>query len=454
RPHARPENLLLTRPMVTHVAQIEAMVLFLEGLEEKFGLPAGRLTFEIQIETPQAILGIDGRSPIGPMIAAGQGRITGMPYGTYDYSASVGIAAAYQSLEHPSADFAKAVMQASAAGTGVRLSDGSTNIMPVGESRDEAWQLHGRLVTRSLQRGFYQSWDLHPAQLPSRYAATFAFFRASLENANMRLAAYLGEGTAEIMDEPATARALAHFLRRGLRCGAISQDEGAVQVDQLEELIAPRATRTRRSRAADSPPSPGPPWAEAGASGRQVPRVNRLVRVHPLEVELEHLVQRRLSVHSAPFERLDRLYLPRGAVPAEFAARLDDLQVVIDDVLGDLPAGEPLRGEGQQVPQDQFVPRHGAVPGPIHRCLDAVARTGGEVLLSGREGHPRPRRAVLSGEHLHRSVVERCVGDRVGNGRPGGQHPVLHSQVWFAVDDVVDRPVPAIDRSVVQAQLL
>src|SRR5690625_6813433 len=127
--------------MVTHVAQIEAMVLFLDGLEEKFGLPKGRLTFEIQIETPQAILGIDGRSPIGPMIAAGQGRITGMPYGTYDYSASVGIAAAYQSMEHPSADFAKAVMQAAAAGTGVRLSDGSTNIMPVGEGRDEAWQL-------------------------------------------------------------------------------------------------------------------------------------------------------------------------------------------------------------------------------------------------------------------------------------------------------------------------
>ncbi len=238
-PHGLPENLILTLPMVTHVAQIEAMVLFLEGLEEKFGLPAGRLTFEIQIETPQAILGIDGRSPIGPMIAAGQGRITGMPYGTYDYSASVGIAAAYQSLEHPSADFAKAVMQASAAGTGVRLSDGSTNIMPVGEGRDEAWQLHGRLVTRSLQRGFYQGWDLHPAQLPSRYAATFAFFRASLENANMRLAAYLGEGTAEIMDEPATARALADFLRRGLHCGAISQEEVAVQVDQLDGLIAP-----------------------------------------------------------------------------------------------------------------------------------------------------------------------------------------------------------------------
>src|SRR5699024_4270694 len=117
------ENLVLTLPMVTHVAQIEAMVLVLEDLERRHSLPAGRLTFEIQIETPQAILGVDGRSPLPRMIAAGQGRITGMPYGTYDYSASVGIAAAYQSMEHPAADFAKEVMQAAAAGTGVRLSD-------------------------------------------------------------------------------------------------------------------------------------------------------------------------------------------------------------------------------------------------------------------------------------------------------------------------------------------
>lgn len=238
-PHGLPDNLVLTLPMVTHVAQIEAMVLFLEGLEERFALPAGRLTFEIQIETPQAILGADGCSPIGPMIAAGGGRISGMPYGTYDYSASVGIAAAYQSMEHPSADFAKAVMQAAAAGTGVRLSDGSTNIIPAGAKRDDAWRLHGRLVTRSLQRGFYQGWDLHPAQLPSRYAATFAFYRASLDDANTRLAAYLGDGAADIMDEPATARALANFLRRGLHCGAFSTGEVAVTPAQLDDLSAP-----------------------------------------------------------------------------------------------------------------------------------------------------------------------------------------------------------------------
>ena len=40
-----------------------------------------------------------------------------------------------------------------------------------------AWQLHARLVRRSLERGFYQGWDLHPAQLPTRFGATYAFFR-------------------------------------------------------------------------------------------------------------------------------------------------------------------------------------------------------------------------------------------------------------------------------------
>ena len=66
------------------------------------------------------------------MVHAAGGRCTGLHYGTYDYSASLGIAAAYQSMEHPAADHAKAVMQVAAAGTGVHALDGSTNVLPVG----------------------------------------------------------------------------------------------------------------------------------------------------------------------------------------------------------------------------------------------------------------------------------------------------------------------------------
>src|SRR5690606_13938202 len=128
-----PEGLVLTLPKVTSVAQVEAMVLLLEALESDLALEPGRLGFEIQVETPQSVLGPDGTSLLPAMITAGRGRVTGMPYGTYDYSASLGIAAGDQSMEHPAADHAKAVMQVAAAGTGVRLSDGSTNVLPVGE---------------------------------------------------------------------------------------------------------------------------------------------------------------------------------------------------------------------------------------------------------------------------------------------------------------------------------
>src|SRR5699024_8738079 len=137
------------------------------------------------------------------------------------------IAAAYQSMEHPAADHAKAVMQVAAAGTGVRLSDGSTNILPVGD-RDavhRAWALHARLVRRSLERGFYQGWDLHPAQLSSRYAAAYAFYREGLPAASERLRNYVGQVESGVMDEPATARALADFVVRGLDCGATEEAE-------------------------------------------------------------------------------------------------------------------------------------------------------------------------------------------------------------------------------------
>ena len=138
-------------------------------------------------------------------------------------------------MEHPVADFAKLVMQAAAAGTGVRLSDGSTNVLPVGDEDDvrRAWALHLRLVRRSLERGYYQGWDLHPAQLPTRYAATYAFYRQGFEAAARRLKAYLdlvagtASGESKIADEPATARALSDFVMRGVDCGALSTEEVA-----------------------------------------------------------------------------------------------------------------------------------------------------------------------------------------------------------------------------------
>jgi citrate lyase beta subunit len=222
-----PAGFVVTLPKVTDVRQVEAMALVCERLEEANGLAEGRLRFEIQVETPQSILAADGTATVARMVQAAGGRCSGLHYGTYDYSAAVGVAAAYQSMEHPAADHAKAVMQVAAAGTGVRLSDGSTNLLPVGgtEAVHAAWRLHARLVRRSLERGYWQGWDLHPAQLPTRYLATYAFFREGLPAAAARLRAYAERTAGGVLDEPATAQALAGFLARGLDCGALTEAE-------------------------------------------------------------------------------------------------------------------------------------------------------------------------------------------------------------------------------------
>lgn len=243
-----PDGLILTLPKVTTVDQVKAMDFAVTRLEEIHGLPAGRLRFEVQVETPQLILGPEGTSPVAQLAHAVPGRISGLHYGTYDYSASLEISAEYQSMGHPVADFAKEVMQLAVAGTGIRLSDGSTNIMPVGDGAEAAWALHGRLVRRSLERGYYQGWDLHAAQLPSRFSATYAFYRQGLPAAAVRLRNYVQQTPGAVMDEPATARALANFILRGLICGAASADEvqalTSLDQTQLTLLAHPRLAAT------------------------------------------------------------------------------------------------------------------------------------------------------------------------------------------------------------------
>jgi hypothetical protein len=246
-----PEGLVLTLPKVSTVDQVRAMVYAVERLESALGLHPGRLGFEVQVETPQLIIGADGSHPVAQLPHKAEGRITALHYGTYDYSASLQIAAAYQSMEHPAADFAKEVMQLAVAGTGIRLSDGSTNILPLGDAaqREEAWKLHARLVRRSLERGFYQGWDLHAHQLPTRYIATYAFYREGLPKATERLRNYVQQTVGAVLDEPATARALAAFVLRGVQCGAVGADE----VRRLTSLSEADLTRLAHPRLALDP---------------------------------------------------------------------------------------------------------------------------------------------------------------------------------------------------------
>ncbi|GAB7004994.1 aldolase/citrate lyase family protein [Nocardioides sp. AN3] len=242
--------LTVTLPKVTSSDQVAVLADACTMLETTLDLPFGLFRIELQIETPQSVLAPGGRVMVPVLLRAGGQRVTGLHYGTYDYSASCGVAAAQQSLEHPVADFAKGFLQLAAADAGVLVSDGSSNVLPIGD-RDAvhaAWRLHARLVRRSLDAGLYQGWDLHPGQLISRYLATYVFFREGLDTALSRLNAYAARSRGAVLDEPATARALAGFLLRGLECGALDEDEvlGPLQWDRsnLVAMARPAAARS------------------------------------------------------------------------------------------------------------------------------------------------------------------------------------------------------------------
>jgi citrate lyase beta subunit len=216
-----PEGFVVTLPKVSAHEQVRAIAEVCAAVDEV--LPGPPLRFELQVETPAAV------ARMAQIVAAAGGRCAGLHYGTYDYSAALGVAAAHQSLDHPVADHAKAVMQVAAATAGLRVVDGSSNVLPVGDSDAvrAAWALHMRLIDRSMRSGIYQGWDLHPGQLVSRYAAAFSFYRNGFPAAASRLRDYRASVSGGVLDEPATARALAGYLARGLGCGAL--DEAEVQ---------------------------------------------------------------------------------------------------------------------------------------------------------------------------------------------------------------------------------
>jgi hypothetical protein len=120
-------------------------------------------------------------------------------------------------------------------------------VLPVGgtDAVHAAWRLHARLVTRSLERGFYQGWDMHPGHLPTRYLATYAFFRRGLAEAGDRIRAYVDRVEGGVMDEPATAQALAGAVLRGVDCGAVSQEEAAAATGLDRSRLEILARRSR-----------------------------------------------------------------------------------------------------------------------------------------------------------------------------------------------------------------
>jgi len=245
-----PDNFVVTLPKITIPEQVSSLAALLGRLEKQFGLSEGSLKFEMMIETPQSIINHNGKINLPILLAAADGRCVAAHFGTYDYTASCNITAAHQHMLHPACDFAKNMMQVSLAGTGVWLSDGATNIMPVAphrfveggepltaeqidENRDvvhRAWKLHYDHVRHSLTNAFYQGWDLHPAQLPTRYGAVYSFFLESLEAASERLKNFVEKAAkatlvGDVFDDAATGQGLLNYFLRAINCGAITEDE-------------------------------------------------------------------------------------------------------------------------------------------------------------------------------------------------------------------------------------
>src|SRR4030088_2573556 len=195
------------------------------------------------IETARSGFAADGRVALPRLIAEGNGRIVAAHFGTYDYTAACSITAAHQHMLHPVCDFAKHVMQVALAGTGIWLSDGATNVMPIGASDvvHRAWRLHAEHVRHSLVTGFYQGGDLPPAQLPTRYAAVYAFFFEGLDAASERLRNFVHKAAQAtlaggVFDDAATGQGLLNYFLRSMNCGAITEKEAMVTGLTLEEL--------------------------------------------------------------------------------------------------------------------------------------------------------------------------------------------------------------------------
>lgn len=238
-------NLLITIPKVMMPAHVAVVANACDRLERKLKLPRGLLRLEIMIETPQSVIAIDGSSALRALVSAGGGRVTGAHFGTYDYTALCGITASWQHMRHDACDFAKHMMQVSLAQSGVKLSDGSTNVMPVGtvDAVHRAWKQHADDVTHSLINGFYQGWDLHPAQLPTRYAAVFAFYASARPAATARLRKFVEKASqatlvGDVFDDAATGQALLNFFARGLSSGALTLAEALETGLTSDELHA------------------------------------------------------------------------------------------------------------------------------------------------------------------------------------------------------------------------
>ncbi len=268
-----PDNFVVMLPKVTIPEQITALIDLFEVIEANSALESGALKMEIMVEQTQAVMSSEGKNPLRSFMDAARGRMVAAAFGTYDYTASCNITAKYQAMAHPVCDFAHHMTRVALGHTGLMLADGATNVMPVGPHRGDAltpvqilenmdvvhraWKLGYDHVRHSLYNGFYQGWDLHPAQFTVRYAAVYAFFLESYEDAASRLRNFMQAAarvtlSGDIFDDAATGQGLLNYFIAALNCGAITEAEAlatGLSMDELRGRSFVKILRDRRAAA-------------------------------------------------------------------------------------------------------------------------------------------------------------------------------------------------------------
>ncbi len=210
-----PTPLVLTLPKVEELSEIEGLIRLLEPLEGRLRLCP--LELELMVESPR------GLATLPDWLGTARDRCRAVHLGPYDFLASCGILD--PEFAHPLLDAARAqiVFQLPRS---VWLADGPTTRLPLGDSVEAGWDAHRRDILHSQRLGFHQSWDLHPAQLVSRYRTVFGLFRERFPEVKARLDHFRAQSEQATalgsqFDDFATVRSLEAFLERGLACGAL-----------------------------------------------------------------------------------------------------------------------------------------------------------------------------------------------------------------------------------------
>jgi citrate lyase beta subunit len=245
------KHVVITLPKVTNAEQVATLCDVLNAFEVAHHLSPGFFPIEILVECPEAFLSADGTIPLPSFLMAADGRCRSIHFGVYDFTSSLGIGSAGQAIDHMAADFARMWMQIlSGLAPGLGVSDGIINRLPLvpKESTPEAmdsfknaWVYNYQQMSRSLKNGFYQGWDLHPAQLHIRHAANFMFVLSELDSAVNRLKTFIKKSSTAshiggLFDDRASVLGLINFFERAIGSKILSEDDLLSRGVDLESI--------------------------------------------------------------------------------------------------------------------------------------------------------------------------------------------------------------------------